>query len=356
MKKNSIQPSLFGATQDYSNTYKPLLTASVNGKGVLDVDTVKGCELGMKVRPGTGCYGECYANKSASRYGRDFSKSVSRGLGSVNFKAVFSAVKNHYAAWYRIGVAGDPCHDWENTISVCEQLKPTLKTPVIITKHWRVLSDNQIARLKECNAVINTSTSGLDTNQEMKHRVNQIKRLKDSGLASVNRVVTCNYGNSEWALKAKEKQDYLLTILPVIDNPLRASRTNDRVVSGDIILTKREDSVGGGKFVSLHNADVYLGSCKECPDQCGVDVSLILENKMFTTVHADQTCLFEDNIEWVYVESVIGSGYENDVAVMAIEDGIAKRAARKNMQIHSAVILKVNDDFSGFFTFQNNHE
>lgn len=59
-------------------------------------------------------------------------------------------------------------------------------------------------------------------------------------------------------------------------------------------------------------------------------------------------------VEWVYVKSVIGSGYEDDVAKLAIEDGIAKRAARKNMQIHSAIILKIDGEFSGFFTFQNN--
>ena len=54
--------------------------------------------------------------------------------------------------------------------------------------------------------------------------------------------------------------------------------------------------------------------------------------------------------------TVIGSGYEEDVAKLAIEDGVAYRAARKNMQIHSAVILKINGEFSGFFTFQINHE
>jgi len=68
-----------------------------------------------------------------------------------------------------------------------------------------------------------------------------------------------------------------------------------------------------------------------------------------------QTALFSDKVEWVHVESVIGSGYEEDVSKLAIEDVIAKRAARKNMQIHSAIILKVNDEFSGFFTFQVNH-
>jgi hypothetical protein len=68
----------------------------------------------------------------------------------------------------------------------------------------------------------------------------------------------------------------------------------------------------------------------------------------------DQTGLFEKNIEWVHVVSVIGSGYEEDVSRLAIEDGIAKRAARKNMQVHSAIILKVDDTFAGFFTFQVN--
>lgn len=73
-----------------------------------------------------------------------------------------------------------------------------------------------------------------------------------------------------------------------------------------------------------------------------------------------QIALFDaneySNIQFIYVESVIGSGYEADVAKLALEDGVAYRAARKNMQIHSAIILKINDVFSGFFTFQINHE
>jgi len=72
--------------------------------------------------------------------------------------------------------------------------------------------------------------------------------------------------------------------------------------------------------------------------------------------NVEQQKLFEDKIEFIHVESVIGSGYEDAVAKLAIEDKIAYRAARKNMQIHSAIILKMNDEFSGFFTFQVNHE
>lgn len=69
-----------------------------------------------------------------------------------------------------------------------------------------------------------------------------------------------------------------------------------------------------------------------------------------------QEKLFNDRIEFIAVDSVIGSGYENPVAKLAIEDKVAYRAARKNMQIHSAIILKINDEFAGFFTFQINHD
>ena len=58
--------------------YLPVLTVTENGKGVLDVDTVKGCTEGMKKYPEGGCYGECYAAKTAKRYGIDFTKSISR--------------------------------------------------------------------------------------------------------------------------------------------------------------------------------------------------------------------------------------------------------------------------------------
>ena len=73
-------------------------------------------------------------------------------------------------------------------------------------------------------------------------------------------------------------------------------------------------------------------------------------------INAKQMNMFTDTIEFEYVKSVIGSGYEEAVAKLAIEDKVAYRAARKNMQIHSAIILKINGEFSGFFTFQVNHD
>lgn len=56
------------------------------------------------------------------------------------------------------------------------------------------------------------------------------------------------------------------------------------------------------------------------------------------------------------VESVLGSGYEQKVTELALHDKVAYRAARKNMQKHSAVIAEKDGEFIGFFTFQRNHD
>lgn len=336
--------------------YGNILTVSENLKGVLDVDTVKGCSFGMAAYIG-GCYNECYANKIAKRYGIDFKVAVSRKiLDREHISTVRRMMFEYKKGWYRVGTHGDPCHDWQNTVTVCNALRHVNKTPVIITKHWLALSENQLEILKRLGAVINTSTSGMDTDTELKHRIEQLERIRFYGIKSVCRVVTCKYGNSEWARVCKEKQDFLLSLKPIIDNPFRPSKNNPHVVNGDIIIQHRTDSVGGGKIVSVHSKECYLGTCEKCPDNCGVDKNITKKEVLMPKAkQAKQTELFEDKIEFVHVESVIGSGYEDRVSKLALEDGIAHRAARKNMQIHSAIILLINDDFAGFMTFQINH-
>lgn len=331
--------------------YLPVLTISENRKGVLGIDSVKGCSAGMSAYPKGGCYGECYACKISKRTGIDFTKSVSRRYYGQWHKSTLCLTLNKFNHnWYRIGVMGDPCHDWENTISVCKIFNYSGKTPVIITKHWKPLTDDHLIKLKKFGAVINTSISGLDTDDEFCFRLSQIERINGFGIKSVSRIISCLYGNTEYGRSCSEKQDYLFSLKDIIDNPLRISRNNPHVLNGDIITTKRSDSIGGGKLVSVNNKKVFLGHCINCIDQCGVDKTNNREVKML----AIQEELFKDKVEFEYVKSVIGSGYEKDVADLALEDGIAHRAARKNMQIHSAIILKVNDKFSGFMTFQVN--
>jgi hypothetical protein len=347
--------------------YHDAITATVNLKGVIDVDTVKGCTMGMRARKEHGCYDDCYAQRVASRYGYDFAQSVTRGFTDwrEHRDTIVKQLRAFPATWYRIGVMGDPCHDWNQTVKVIRALRRAEMTAVIITKHWIPLTDDHISQLLDLDVVVNTSTSGFDTDAELRHRVRQYERLRDFGIRSVNRVVTADYGDTEWGRAAKAKQDYLLTLPPVIDNPLRVSPNNPHLLNGDIRATNRPDSVGG-TFVSLHKPDVYLGSCAACPDQCGALQPPKKELQMIDQVYLPGFEEADDpspslidgdgDYEFRYVESVIGSGFEADVAKLALEDGIAHRAARKNMQIHSAIILLVGGKFAGFFTFQVNEK
>jgi len=249
--------------------YRPVISANENEKGVLDVDSVKGCSDGMGRYGDRGCYGECYARKIAARYGTSF-QSVSRELTPKASKAVFIAVQDFKASWYRIGTAGDPSYDWELTVRVCEYLKPTGKIPVIITKHWSELGAQLAFRLAECRAVVNTSISALDSDSDRQWRLDQFLAMRSFGIKSVLRVVTCEFGDTSEGNRMRAVQGLLLSYSPVIDNPLRATKENPLVLNGTVLLKRREDAVGGGKLVSLHDERVYLGRCDRCPDQCGV--------------------------------------------------------------------------------------
>ena len=350
------QPMMFGlsAPAPGLQRYGSVLTVSENGKGVIDIDTVKGCTLGMAAYPDGGCYGECYAAKTAALYGFDFAASVGRQFhGREHRDTLIKRLLDMSGAWYRVGTAGDPCHDWKHTIAIIQALRFAGKVAVIVTKHWLPLNDDQIERLLRLGAVVNTSVSPLDTDREIEYRVGQLTRLRAAGLRSVARVVTVQPGDTTLGRSLSEKQAYLLSLAPVIDNPLRARSTNPLVANGDILLRRVRGAIGGGALVSRHIITTYLGKCGNCPDRCGVTrEEETMASRQKTIVQHE---LFSTKIEFLHVTSVIGSGYEKDVAKLALEDGIAQRAARKNMQIHSAIILRVADEFAGFMTFQNNH-
>ncbi len=251
--------------------YRNVLTADVNEKGVLDVDTVKGCTAGMSARPAHGCYDGCYAAKIAKFRGIDFSKAVTRKVHSrAQARGIERAVAAAPQGFFRIGVMGDPCHAWEETVSVVEWLCEFAR-PVIITKHWRVATDDQMNRMATCRAVLNTSLSALDTPQELKHRRGQFFRFKLFGGDSVARIVSCDFNadNPEGARMLAIQRE-LFTLRPTLDNPLRVSRNHHLVTSGTIRLTVANGH-SSEQSLSLANPETYTGHCAGCPDVCGIN-------------------------------------------------------------------------------------
>jgi hypothetical protein len=251
-------------------TYLPVLSAVANRKGVLDVDTVKGCTLGMKAYPYGGCYGLCYACKMARARGLDFTRSVSREPQDSDRPRIERTVRNHPARFFRVGVMGDPCHDWPLTLEVCEWLGK-IKTPVIITKHWVPVFDSDIPRLIRCGAVVNTSISALDTPHERAHRLEQFLRLKDAGVRSVLRIVSARFGDTDGGRRWARIQADLFLQRPTLDNPLRIPATDLRVKDGDILIERRSD-LGGGSTISVRYPNAYTGPCSDCADQCGINM------------------------------------------------------------------------------------
>lgn len=352
-------PELWPGLPRTRRRYGNIIAASVNRKGVMDVDTVKGCTYGMRAYPDGGCYGECYAKKIADRSGIDFAVAVPRVLADAwqHRDVLIKQLLDHDASWYRVGVMGDPCHAWAHTVRICKALIPAGKVPVIVTKHWVTMTDHEVSWLRELGAVVHTSMSGMDTDAEVRHRVAQMDRLRAGGVASIARIVTCAFGDTAWGRECADRQSYLASLGEYIDTPFRVPRSNPRVLTGDILVTSCPHSIGGGKTVSLFSATAYLGTCGDCPDQCGVSNNAAqLREEVAHNMNPVQVPLINPAVEFVKVDSVIGSGYEEAVAKLALEDGIAHRAARKNMQRHPAIILLIDGAFAGFFTFEVNDE
>ena len=254
-------------------SYGDTLTAEINGKGVLDIDIVKGCTLGMAARPNGGCYNACYASTIAKFRGIDFGKSVVRKVhNKTQAKHIENAVKNSPDGFFRVGTMGDPCHAWAATVDLIEWLSP-FGVPVIITKHWKKASEAQFQALIACGTILNTSLSALDTTAELKHREKQMTRYTAMGGVSIARIVSCEFDRTHpEGGKMAAVQDRLFLLPNILDNPLRVYRTHELVRRGVLKVDVALD-LKTKRTISIFKKDTYLGHCNACPDKCGLSSS-----------------------------------------------------------------------------------
>jgi hypothetical protein len=259
--------------------FKNQITLARNSRGCYILDTVKGCSGCNKERP-RGCYGDCYAWNIASRYGRDFSRIVKRDFAqdyeqarlfefddSRHTSDILRAISEADMPFIRIGELGDPSEDWEHTLNVCKIITNAGKKIVIITKHWKSIPESLLFETK--GLYINTSISALDTDAEIKHRLTQYERL-GKYCNSILRVVSCDFntGNEEGTRRAKI-QEYLLSIKPHIDTVFRPNKSNSLISSG-IINVKKIKFLRNTMLASMHDENIYMGVCDNCPDMCGL--------------------------------------------------------------------------------------
>lgn len=261
--------------------YKDIISLSKNERGIWDLDTIKGCESGLNNNP-KGCYNDCYAYKTAKRYGIDFSKSIKRRfLNTLHRNQIVKQIEKIDMPFIRIGCSGDPSENWQHTIDIINEIRnnsqlslfdiSSKKQIVIITRHWKHLTEDQLQEIKKYNICINTSVSALDSTDDISNSLSQFNRVKPY-CKSVLRVVTCdfNLGNRTGENLSLIQEGLLKNDL-VIDTVFRPSLGND-FVKNKIINVKRMGFMKSKAIVSKFNKKTFLGKCSSCIEMCGINV------------------------------------------------------------------------------------
>lgn len=259
-------------------TYKSIISLSKNDRGIWDFDTSKGCTSGLSLNS-SGCYGDCYAAKTARRYGKDFSKTVLRYFESESHRAtIINQIKLIDMPFIRIGCSGDPSENWSHTVNILNGLEDnqlnlfnnsTGKKIVIITRHWNHLTDAQLHQIAKFNLVINTTVSALDDKELIVNSLNQYERLKPY-CKSVLRIVSCDFNTeNEEGRRRLRMQEQFFKNQYTIDTVFRPSKNNPFLIKG-IINAKRGNFMGSKTLISKYNKKSFVGKCGVCKDQCGI--------------------------------------------------------------------------------------
>lgn len=256
--------------------YSSKISLTKNSRGIYSLDTSIGCSSGMANETG-GCFGDCYAAKSAKLYGYDFSKTVYRYFENEKHRRQILAKINKVTLdFIRIGTSGDPSENWEHTLSVIKDISTCNKQIVIITKHWTLLSDEQLNFLTNLNICINTSVSALDKPEIINRCLYQFERIKKY-CKSVLRIVSCDFNlENETGLQLSILQKSLFTYSPTLDTVLRLNKSNLLIKNG-VINVKKATFLGKNALISKLNNSTYFGKCSTCHEMCGVNIKA--ENK-----------------------------------------------------------------------------
>jgi hypothetical protein len=248
--------------------YSSIISLTKNARGIYSIDTSIGCKSGIDNNIG-GCYNHCYAAKSAKLYGYDFSKTVFRYFENRKHETkIINQINKMPLDFVRIGTSGDPSENWQHTVNVIKVISKSNKEIVIITKHWTLLTDEQLQYFNTINICINTSISALDKPNLMQNCLEQYKRIKQY-CKSILRIVSCDFNlENKIGFELSLIQKALFNNDNIIDTVLRVNKNNQFVKDG-IINVKQTKFLGKNALISKYNKKTYFGKCSSCLEMCG---------------------------------------------------------------------------------------
>ena len=261
-------------------SYSSVITLNKNRRGIYSIDPIMGCMHGMKTSE-KGCYGDCYAARIAKRYGYDFGKNVLRQFDSnTHLHQIKNKIARNGFPFIRMGTMGDPSEDWDHTIKICEKIQRQhqldlfnndVKEIVIITKHWNVLTANQLNRIKKLKICINTSISVLDNFDLLDKGIKQYEILKKY-CRSILRLVSCDFNiKNQLGYSLYKLQESIFKKYKVLDTVFRVGSQNDLVITG-VINVHKTKFLGMPCLVSKYNKKTYFGKCGTCIEKCGIEM------------------------------------------------------------------------------------
>lgn len=266
--------------RQYSNN----IAVTKNSRGLYSLDPIMGCVLGS-INKKRGCYYDCYAAKSALFHGYNFRKIILREFRSQrHINKIIGQIKKNKLPFIRMGSTGDPSINWEHTIKICRTISNGLKEYqldlfdnhglekkiVIVTKHLRVLSEEQLYDLGSYGVCVNTSISAIDGARYVDLRLNQFHRLKNF-CKSILRIVSFSFNTeNKLGYKFNEIQKNLFNESPIIDTIFRASKNNP-LIKNNIINSEEALFLNNKAVISKYNTKTYFGNCNNCLDMCGIN-------------------------------------------------------------------------------------
>jgi len=249
----------------YSNT----ITLSENGRGIWTLDPIFGCKTGIEKNK-KGCFGDCYSARSARIYNYNFHENTLRDFKNEKHKeSIRKKIDKLEFPFIRMGNNGDPSENWDHTIKIIEEIQPINKQVIIITRHWNLLTIDQLKRIKKLNICINTSISAID--EDIHNNINQYELLKGY-CDSVLRCVSFDFNTkNKKGMGYNLLQDYIFNTYEVLDTVFRCGKSNEMYKEG-IINIKETKFLGKKCFVSKKNKKTYFGNCNSCLEKCGLNM------------------------------------------------------------------------------------
>lgn len=227
----------------------------------LTTDVVVGCLPASHV-----CYGSCFAARESYRLGVDFGVRVENTLDEPLFRADLVQLPTRQR-YLRNGWHSDPSWRWDLAARIATVIHDERKHTVFVTKLFRAIPPDVLPRLIAARAELRISVSALDTDAQLRHRLETAVAYRDAGGLAIPVVVTTRF--REASLNAK--QDAIVRFLrerdvPGAENSLRFDPTAPIARLFETEAARPVDGVTDHWCGRLYASDLPIPTITSVPD------------------------------------------------------------------------------------------